>query len=307
MTIANALFPVLALLVFGVALKRGNITDSSFLRTSDRLIYYVFFPVMLFWKIGGAPLAFADGWRYLVASALAVAGVFIASLVFIRLRPVGRFQAGSFSQGCYRFNTYIGMAVVLNALGEEGARLYGILVGLLIPLINVMAVSVLIWFGEEQPRSNGRRLLVTGRHLVANPLILGCVCGMAWGHMVGYFPVWLDNTLRLIAQVTLPMALFSIGGSLTFAGLRANFSLALASSVLKLALLPVLGLFCLHLFGVTGTAWSVSMLFFALPTSTAIYILSSQLRSDLELASAVIVLSTLLSFVSMSLVLLVAA
>ena len=49
------------------------------------------------------------------------------------------------------------------------------------------------------------------------------------------------------------------------------------------------------------------MLFFALPTSTAIYILSSQLRSDLELASAVIVLSTLLSFVSMSLVLLVAA
>jgi predicted permease len=103
------------------------------------------------------------------------------------------------------------------------------------------------------------------------------------------------------------MALFSIGGSLTFAGLRANLGLALASSVLKLALLPALGLFCLHLFGVTGTAWSVSMLFFALPTSTAIYILSSQLRSDLELASAVIVLSTLLSFVSMSLVLLVAA
>jgi predicted permease len=130
---------------------------------------------------------------------------------------------------------------------------------------------------------------------------------MAWGHLVGSFPVWLDNTLRLIAQVTLPMALFSIGGSLTFAGLRANLGLALASSVLKLALLPALGLFCLHLFGVTGTAWSVSMLFFALPTSTAIYILSSQLRSDLELASAVIVLSTLLSFVSMSLVLLVAA
>ena len=82
---------------------------------------------------------------------------------------------------------------------------------------------------------------------------------------------------------------------------------ALASGVLKLALLPVLGLLCLYLFGVTGTAWSVSMLFFALPTSTAIYILSSQLRSDLDLASAVIVLSTLLSFVSMSLVLLVAA
>ena len=38
MTIVNALFPVLALLLFGVPLKRGGITDSSFLRTSDRLI-----------------------------------------------------------------------------------------------------------------------------------------------------------------------------------------------------------------------------------------------------------------------------
>jgi predicted permease len=49
------------------------------------------------------------------------------------------------------------------------------------------------------------------------------------------------------------------------------------------------------------------MLFFAQPTSTAIYILSSQLNSDTELASAVIVLSTLLSFGSMALVLLAVA
>jgi len=48
------------------------------------------------------------------------------------------------------------------------------------------------------------------------------------------------------------------------------------------------------------------MLFFALPTSTAIYILSSQLHSDTELASAVIVMSTLLSFGSLALILLAA-
>ena len=48
-----------------------------------------------------------------------------------------------------------------------------------------------------------------------------------------------------------------------------------------------------------------AMIFFTLPASTAIYILSSQLRSDLDLASAVIVCSTLCSFASMSLVLLI--
>ncbi len=303
MMIVNALVPVLALLLIGALLKRWRLTDSGFLKTSDRLIYYVFFPMMLFWKIGGAPLALDSAWRFLLASVLAITTIFAASLLYIRLRPVPNFQAGSFSQGCYRFNTYIGMAVVLNALGESGAQLYGILVGLLIPLINVMAVSVLIWHGEDQ-QIRRNRLLFTLRHLVSNPLILGCLVGLLYSRLVGFFPTSIDNTLKLMSQVTLPMALFSIGGSLSFASLRHNFGHALAAAAIKLALLPLTGLLFLWLFGVTGLAWQVCMIFFTLPASTAIYILSSQLRSDLDLASAVIVCSTLCSFASMSLVLL---
>jgi predicted permease len=47
------------------------------------------------------------------------------------------------------------------------------------------------------------------------------------------------------------------------------------------------------------------MVFFALPTSTALYVLSSQLNSDTELASASIALSTFLSLVSLSAALLI--
>lgn len=305
MILLNALFPVLALILAGTAFHRWRITDPAFFRTSDRLVYFVFFPVMLFWKIGSAPLRFDDGWQYLLASALAVLGVCCLSLLFIRFWPVTPFKAGSFNQGCYRFNTYIGMAVVINAFGEAGAQLYGILVGLIIPMINVLCVSVLIWYNEDG-RKQGGRLAVTIKHLLANPLIIACVCGMLYSRLVGSFPLPIDNTLKLMSQVTLPLALFSIGGSLTFTNLRDNMGLALASALFKLAVLPLLGLLLLWLFDVTGVAWKVSMLFFALPTSTAIYILSSQLNSDTELASAVIVMSTLLSFGSMALVLLLA-
>jgi predicted permease len=140
--------------------------------------------------------------------------------------------------------------------------------------------------------------------LIANPLILACVVGIIYSHGVGSFPTPIDNTLKLMSQVTLPLALFSIGGNLTFSNLRTNMGLALIAAGFKLAMLPIVGLLFLWLFGVTGLAWKVSMLFFTLPTSTAIYILSSQLHSDTELASAVIVMSTLLSFGSMALVLL---
>lgn len=308
MILLNALFPVLALIVFGWAVKRRQMTDEAFLRTSDRLVYFVFFPLMLFWKIGSAPLQFNGAWRYLPASALAVLAVCGLSLLFIRLWPVAPFQAGSFNQGCYRFNTYIGMAVIINAFGEAGAQLYGILIGLIIPMVNVLCVSILIWYGGGSTDSGARfsRLRLTIKHLLANPLIIACVAGIAYSRLIGAFPTPVDNTLKLMSQVTLPLALFSIGGSLTCANLRNNMTLALASAAFKLAVLPLLGLALLWLFGVTGLAWKVSMLFFAQPTSTAIYILSSQLHSDTELASAVIVTSTLLSFGSMALVLLAA-
>lgn len=304
MILLNALFPVLALVIFGAAVKHWRLTDDAFLRTSDRLVYFVFFPLMLFWKIGSAPLHFEEGWRYLTASILAVIAVCGLSLLYIRLRPVPSFQAGSFNQGCYRFNTYIGMAVLINAFGEAGVQLYGILIGLIIPLINVLCVSVLIWYDSSDEAPHGGRLVVTLRSLLANPLILACVGGILYSRAVGSFPTPVDNTLKLMSQVTLPLALFSIGGSLTFANLRTNMGLALVAAGFKLAVLPIIGLLFLWLFGVTGLAWKVSMLFFSLPTSTAIYILSSQLHSDTELASAVIVMSTLLSFGSMALVLL---
>lgn len=303
MILLNALFPVLALIVFGWLMRRYQITDAAFHRVSDKLVYFVFFPLMLFWKIGSAPLQFAGNWHYLPASALAICIVCGLSLIYVRWRVVPDFQVGSFNQGCYRFNTYIGMAVLINTFGQTGVQLYGVLIGLTIPLINVLCVSILIWYSGSHA-SQSSRLRLTLKHLMTNPLILGCIVGIAYSRLVGSFATPIDNTLKLMSQVTLPLALFSIGGSLSFANLRSNFSLALAAAGFKLVALPLVGLSLLWLFGVKGLAFQVSMVFFAQPASTAIYILSSQLHSDTELASAVIVLSTLLSFVSMALVLL---
>ena len=144
---------------------------------------------------------------------------------------------------------------------------------------------------------------MTLKALVSNPLIIACVAGILYSRFQTPFPVFLANTFRLASFVTLPLALISIGGGLTFKGLKGNLRLSFAASVFKLLVLPAVGYFFLNLFIVTGLSFKVGMIFFTLPTSTAIYVLSSQLNSDTELASAAIVVSTLLSFVSLTLVL----
>ena len=194
------------------------------------------------------------------------------------------------------------MAVILTAWGERGVAQFGVLVGLAIPMINVLAVSTLIWFSEKSFGWH-QRLRLTLASLVTNPLILACAAGIAYARWVNTFPRVVENTFQLGASVTLPLALLSIGGNLTFKNLRHHFPLALAGALFKLVALPAVGWCFLHLLAVQEVYYPVGMLFFALPTSTAMYVLSAQLNSDTELASAAIVLSTALSFFSMSAVL----
>lgn len=303
MIVLNSLFPIFVLLLLGQILKTRGLTNDAFLKTSDRLIYFFFFPVMLFWKIGGASFAEGIDWLFVVAGVAPFVTMFLLSTVAIYLCKVSPYQAGTFSQSCYRFNTYIGVAVVLNSLGTEGIKYFGLLIGFVIPLVNLFAVAVLIWFSGEKLESK-QRFVITARAMLSNPLILGCIAGVLYSQMIGSFPVFIDNSLALISMVALPLALISIGGSLTFKGVRENLRLSLLGALLKLLVLPVIGYFYFRIFGVTGIPLKVGLIFFALPASTAIYVLSSQLRSDTELASATIVLSTILSFLSLSVVLL---
>jgi len=303
MIVINSLFPIFILLLLGWILKRWGLTDSLFLKTSDRLIYYFFFPVMLFWKIGGASFEQGIDWHFCLASLLALLTMFGLSTLVIQLFRISAFQAGSFSQSCYRFNTYIGVAVILNSLGAEGMKYFGIIIGFAIPLINVFAVSLLIWFSGREIDIL-KRFSIAAKALVSNPLILGCLIGIAYSRLIGGFPVFINNSLSLISMVTLPLALISIGGSLSFAGLQGNMPLSFLAVILKLIVLPAIGWLYFYLFNVTGIPFKVGMIFLTLPASTAIYVLSSQMNSDTELASSAIVLSTLLSFFSLSVVLL---
>ncbi|MFH2131548.1 MAG: AEC family transporter [bacterium] len=302
--VINSVFPVFALLGIGIILRRYDLTGDLFLKTADRLVYFIFFPALLFWKIGSASSTGEMDLTYCLVVLIVIVLIFILSLILIHVFHISNFGAGTFSQSAYRFNTYIGMAIVINAFGAEGVQYFGIMISIAIPIINVTAVLTLIWY-------SGRRIdakhtfLMMSRAVVSNPLILSCLAGILYARGVGSFPNFLVNTFQLMTSVTLPLALLSIGGTLTFRGLRGYFNVSVIAAICKLILMPLIGYFLLQAFGVTGIPFKISMIFFALPTATSIYILSSQLNSDTEMASATILISTMLSFFSLTVVLLI--
>lgn len=297
--ILNTLFPVFAIIFLGTVLKQTGFVKQDFFSASDRIVYYILFPAMLFWKIGtGQPSAGID--LSLFAAALcAVLLVFALSTLYIILSRLPAFQAGSFSQSCYRFNTYIGMAIILKISGDEGVLLFAVMIGFIIPVINLLSVGILIWFSEKtySTKEKFQRLM---RALVTNPIILGCLAGIGFSMTGVNLPLFIDNTLSLVSMLTLPLALISIGSAFSLKRIGGYLLPSVVASMFKMILLPAAGFFFMTAFDITGTAFHAGIIFFCLPTSTAIYVLSSQMNSDTELASASIVVSTLFSILSLS-------
>ncbi|MCB1182900.1 AEC family transporter [bacterium] len=297
--IMDNVFPVFALIGLGAFLRRRGLTDAAFLRTGDRLVYFAFFPVLLFWKIGGTVTGAEVPWRLWGAVLGVMVAMWLLSLVAIALLRIGPRRAATFSQAAYRFNTYVAFAVVFNAQGDAGVARLGETLGVAIPLANVMAVVTFIWYARGTI-DQADRVRLTVRALVRNPLILACAAGMVWVRFMPPWPAAVDNSLRLAASLTLPFALISIGGALRFEGLRERLPVTVAATVLKVAIMPIVGWWALRLAGVSGPDVLTAMLFFAMPASTAMYVLATQLDGDADLSSAIIVLTTLASFLSLS-------
>ena len=302
--ILNNLVPVFALMVLGNILGRKRFIPQEFFKGSDRLVYFIFFPAMLFWKIGGSDAASSINWTLEFAILGLLTGAWILSLAYAKASGMQAYWVGAFAQCSCRFNTYVGMAVVLSAMGEVGVREFGILISVVIPWLNVLAVSTCIWY-SSQSYSTHEKLILFLKALIANPLILGCLFGLAFSMTGWTFPPFFDNTFRLLSVSALPLALLAVGNALTTDVLKGYLAPALVSCVIKHVVLPVSGFFVLKALGIEGSAFKVALLFLAMPTSVSAFILSSQLGSDPRLASACIVLSTILSFFSLSAVLLI--
>ncbi len=282
---------------------RFGMIDAAFLKTSDSVVYFVFFPALLFWKIGKqSPERFIN-WSLIAAAYCTIVCVFVLSLLYARLSGMDHHKVGSFSQTCYRFSTYIGMALIASVCGDVGVLEFGVLIGFVIPFINVLAVVSLIYFGgRDADSSNGTAVFI--KTVALNPLIIACAAGLLYSRLNTPFPPYVDGFFAFMTSLALPLALIAVGGSLTLGKLRGGLGESLPASIIKLVAMPLIGYACLRLLRVGGDAFNPAMIFFALPTSPTTYILSAQLNSDVDLATSGIIVSTLLSVVTLTVLLL---
>lgn len=283
MNMILALFPLVGLIGMGYIFKRTRFLQDEFWGNSEKLNYYILFPALLFSNLADVQLEL-NSILSLYICLLLVSVLLLILKVYVRI-PVRRF--GVYLQSQIRFNTYIGLSLMGLMFGAAGMHLFAMIIAVAIPVVNVLSV----WsFSQSATGQFCQTLISIGK----NPLILACVAGILFNLSGLNLYAGAAQLLKLLASTSLPLGLISVGAALQFSQLKPDFWRVMGNSLSRLLLVPVmtyaigkgLGLEALHI--------QVLVVFFALPTASASYILTRFFNGDSQLMAAIISMQTLL-------------
>ncbi len=299
MEIVNTIVPIFGVILLGWAARQKGFIPPEFTGPANRLVFYVAIPAMVFSAIAGGSLK-TDFNPAVLGCTLAAVGISFALTwgigASIRL-PNRRF--GTFVQNSFHGNLgYIGLAVVYYYLGKEGLTTAGMLIGFVMIMQNLLSVFILQFYSDTG--SSGNNHGKTVRKIVANPVILSAVAGICFSLTGAALPVVVDRTLDIIGGLALPLALLLIGASLNFDLVKPQLNLVLLATIIKLAVLPGIGLFLYTWWDLPSGQYVPGLILLASPSATISYVMAMEMNGDVEFAVTAISICTLLSAISFS-------
>lgn len=298
-SIADALIPVLALILVGFVIQRTNFLPPSFWPSAEKLTYFLLMPATLIHSMAGKQIGTLPWLKIL----LTVEGAVLASAILVTLwwlanRRMGGPAFTSLFQGGVRFNTFVALALAENLFGKEGLFLAAMGAGFMIILINVLCVSAFSLAVNKGAEIELKRLLID---LLRNPLIIGCVIGVGINVSGMKLPLAIDGILALGGKAAFPVGLMAVGAAYRAGNLMLHWHPLLVTSIVQFLCKPLIAWGLGTSMGLSGMALSVAVLLFSVPTAPSAYILSRQMGGDHDSMAAIITVQTCLSFVTLPL------
>ena len=301
--IAAGLAPVLVLILIGHGLKRTRFLPDEAWAGMEKLTYFVLFPALLIRSLANQHLL-GTPWPSML---LVVTGTLLtaATVLILWHRIISSVSGPAFTsifQGGVRFNTYIALAVALSFFGVEGLALAAIAAGFMIILINLLCISVLGIWGTNPSKG----IMAFSRNVIGNPLIISCVIGWVLSQSGIGLPGITDNILEIVGRAALPLGLLAVGAALKPEAVRGHLKPIAISSLVQFGLKPVVAVILISITGLSGIVAGVLVIVFMTPTAASAYILARQLGGDTETMASIITFQTLLAFLVMPLIALIA-
>lgn len=318
-TAANAVLPIILLILLGYLLKRSGFLTRDFLKTGNKLVFKVCLPAMLFINVYDIEGFSSIRWDIVIYCVASIFVIFLLGLVTAVAGTKVPERRGVILQCTFRSNfAIIGLSLAGALGGEEAEAVAAIVSAFTIPVFNILAVIALtVFVGKgDTERHNVKNILL---NIAKNPLILGVVLGLvclgvrgAQTELFGEVRFALNNQTRFLytalnnlKSIASPLALIVLGGQFEFSAVKGLFREIAVSTVWRTVIAPVLGIGGAVLLSrytgllACGTNEIPALIaMYGSPVAVSSAIMAEQMGNDEQLATQLVVWTSLCSIVT---------
>ena len=288
----HAIVPLFLIIAVGYTVKRLGWIGPEEVRRLNKVTFYTFMPVMLFYNIYTSDFSQAVRLPYalfVVGAALGMVAVSFAVTLLTEKMPERR---GVMIQAAFRSNfVLLGLPIAAELLPEGNLGVTALMVAIVVPIYNMMSVVVLEYFRGGKPRA-GEVLLA----VVKNPLILGSVAGLLVQALHITLPEVLVSFAGKMNSAATPLILLLLGASFETREIARYKKELLVCVGLRLVVFPGALLTLSMLMGLRDIEFVTVLAMTAAPTAVNSFNMAQQLGGDSQLAGSAVVVSTAASF-----------
>lgn len=303
--------PIYLCILAGYAAVRWNVFSKADMRVLGKFVLEISLPALLFYALASRPLADVLRPGYLLVYTMGSLLVLLGGLLWwwkVRGRPLTESAYMAMGMTCAN-SGYVGYPLMLLLFGPLG----GVILALNFIVENLVKLPLLFTLADAGAHQGhrpapGQVLRQTAARLVRNPIIIGIALGFAVALTGWQLPQVLSRSVTLFSGAAGGLALFIIGGSLSGLQVRGMRSQVGLVALGKLVLHPAAIWAAIGLCGLLGLPVPPGELKVAAVLSAAmpmlgVYAILAQRHGHEDFASAALVVTTALSFFSLSAIL----
>ena len=287
----GAVVPMFFLMAVGAFVKFGKLLTDEELKHINRMVFRVFFFFMLFHSIYTTDLASTFRPKLMLFGAGAVLVIFIFLMIFIPKIEQDNKKRGVMVQAIFRSNFVImGVPVVANIFGYENIAVTTMMIAVIIPMYNILAV-----FALETFRGGKFQLLPILKGIMKNPMILGAISGAVLLKSGVQIPAPVLKPIGQISAATTPVALIILGASFKFGSAQNHLSQLIKCVLGRLIFVPAVVLSVAIFLGFEGIDFVTLIAIFGTPCAIVSFAMAQQMNGDADLAGNCVVFTSALS------------
>ena len=287
----SAVVPLFCLMSIGAFVKYQKWLTDEELNHMNRMVFRVFFCCMMFHSIYTTDLESTFRPKLMLFGAGGVLVIFtLLMLIVPRIEPDNK-RRGVIVQAIFRSNfVLMGVPIVANIFGDENIAVSTMMIAVIVPLYNILAV-----FALETFRGGKFALLPILKGVLKNPMILGAIAGATLLILGVHVPAPVLKPIGQISAATTPVALIILGASFKFGSTHEHRRQLLSCIFGRLILVPSLLLTAAILLGFRGIDFVTLIAIFGTPCAVVSFAMAQQMGGDADLAGNCVVFTSALS------------